>query len=52
MDLAVSKRGHAVDDLGVEACLVHLGTELVVDAFDDLKDTGEEETEDGDIPLF
>ena len=52
MDLAVSKRRHTVDDLGVEACFVHLGAELVVDAFDDLENTGEEETEDGDIPLL
>ena len=52
MDLAVAQRGHTVDELGIEACLVHLCTELVVDAFDDLVDTGEEETEDGDIPLL
>ena len=52
MDLAVTERGHAVDELGIKASLVHLCTELVVDAFNDLEDSGEEETEDGDIPLL
>ena len=52
MDLAVTQRRHAVDELGIEACFVHLCTELVVDAFDDLENSGEEETEDGDIPLL
>ena len=52
MDLAVTQRRHAVDELGIEACFVHLCTELVVDAFDDLENSGEEETENGDIPLF
>ena len=52
MDLAVAQRRQSVDDFGVETCFVHLCTELVVDALDDLVDPREEETEDGDIPLL
>src|SRR5574344_687483 len=52
MNFTVAKRRKLVNKFRIKSCIVHLGTELVIDTLDNLKNSREQEAENRYIPLL